>query len=190
MEHPWCDLIYLTDIMAEFECDVFFPEFDKKLFEVQDRYVQSSLNVHLQMLTCSSSEEEHKTDEKASPRSRLLTTEGFYNWISSRVSESRKGTSGKNVSNHRSQLIIFCDLRQLCFYISEIAMATETTCRHSISFTNISLALEETVKLQVLIPTWQIWRRLRITRAQWHRLSRTLLNFPQTHQIAFLLLSI
>lgn len=59
MEHPWCDLIYLTDIMAEFECDVFFPEFDKKLFEVQDRYVQSSLNVHLQMLTCSSSEEEH-----------------------------------------------------------------------------------------------------------------------------------
>ncbi|XP_056908121.1 zgc:153031 isoform X2 [Takifugu flavidus] len=38
MEHPWCDLIYLTDIMAEFECDVFFPEFDKKLFEVQDSF--------------------------------------------------------------------------------------------------------------------------------------------------------
>lgn len=55
MEHPWCDLIYLTDIMAEFECDVFFPEFDKKLFEVQDRYVQSSLN------------EEHKSEEERKP---------------------------------------------------------------------------------------------------------------------------
>lgn len=53
MEHPWCDLIYLTDIMAEFECDVFFPEFDRQLFKVQDRYGQSSLNVNLQKLTCS-----------------------------------------------------------------------------------------------------------------------------------------
>lgn len=86
MEHPWCDLIYLTDIMAEFECDVFFPEFDKKLFEVQDRYVQSSLNVHLQMFTCSSSEEEHKSDESASLCSRLLTTEEFYNCESPAVS--------------------------------------------------------------------------------------------------------
>ncbi|CAF98259.1 unnamed protein product [Tetraodon nigroviridis] len=38
MEHPWCDLIYLTDIMAEFECDVFFPEFDRQLFQVQDGF--------------------------------------------------------------------------------------------------------------------------------------------------------
>lgn len=53
MEHPWCDLIYLTDVMAEFECDVFFPEFDRQLFKVQDRYVQSSLNGNLQMFTCS-----------------------------------------------------------------------------------------------------------------------------------------
>lgn len=37
MEHPWCDLIYLTDIMAEFECDVFFPEFDRQLFKAQRR---------------------------------------------------------------------------------------------------------------------------------------------------------
>lgn len=53
LEHPWCDLIYLTDIMAEFECDVFFPDFDRQLFKVQDRYVQSSLNVNLPKLTCS-----------------------------------------------------------------------------------------------------------------------------------------
>lgn len=46
MEHPWCDLIYLTDVVADFECDVFFPEFDRQLFKVQDRYVQSSLNVN------------------------------------------------------------------------------------------------------------------------------------------------
>lgn len=86
MEHPWCDLIYLTDIMAEFECDVFFPEFDTKLFEVQDRYVQSSLNVHLQTFTCSLSEEEHKSDEIANLCSRLLTTEEFYNCESAAVS--------------------------------------------------------------------------------------------------------
>lgn len=131
MEHPWCDLIYLTDIMAEFECDVFFPEFDKKLFEVQDRYVQSSLN------------EEHKSEEERKPPLSSSDYRGILQlWIFSHVSESRKGTCGKNVSNQWSHLMIFSDHRQLCFCISEIAMETETTCRHSINFTNISLALK------------------------------------------------
>lgn len=43
MEHPWCDLIYLTDVMAEYECDVFFPEFDRQQFKLQDRYVLPEL---------------------------------------------------------------------------------------------------------------------------------------------------
>ncbi|XP_041967245.1 zgc:153031 [Alosa sapidissima] len=38
MEHPWCDLIYLTDIMAEFDCDVFFPDFDRNVYRKQDRF--------------------------------------------------------------------------------------------------------------------------------------------------------
>ncbi|XP_041795689.1 zgc:153031 isoform X1 [Chelmon rostratus] len=38
LKHPWCDLIYLTDIMAEFDCDVFFPDFDRGLFKVQERF--------------------------------------------------------------------------------------------------------------------------------------------------------
>ena len=38
MMHPWCDLIYLTDIMADFDCDVFFPKFDRQLFKKQDKY--------------------------------------------------------------------------------------------------------------------------------------------------------
>lgn len=39
LKHPWCDLVYLTDVMAEFDCDVFFPEFDRGLFKLQERYV-------------------------------------------------------------------------------------------------------------------------------------------------------
>ncbi|KAI4901630.1 hypothetical protein NFI96_012800, partial [Prochilodus magdalenae] len=35
MEHPWCDLIYLTDIMADFDCDVFFPNFNKNIYRKQ-----------------------------------------------------------------------------------------------------------------------------------------------------------
>ncbi|XP_016320940.1 dihydrofolate reductase-like [Sinocyclocheilus anshuiensis] len=35
LEHPWCDLIYLTDIMADFDCDVFFPKFDRNVFRKQ-----------------------------------------------------------------------------------------------------------------------------------------------------------
>uniref|UniRef100_A0AAV2L554 dihydrofolate reductase n=1 Tax=Knipowitschia caucasica TaxID=637954 RepID=A0AAV2L554_KNICA len=38
MMHPWCDLIYLTDVMATFDCDVFFPEFDKSVFQLQDQF--------------------------------------------------------------------------------------------------------------------------------------------------------
>ena len=36
--HPWCDLIYLTDVMANIDCDVFFPNFDRQIFKKQDRY--------------------------------------------------------------------------------------------------------------------------------------------------------
>ncbi|KAL2093460.1 hypothetical protein ACEWY4_010772 [Coilia grayii] len=39
LEHPWCDLVYLTDIMADFDCDVFFPHFDHNVFRKQDRFV-------------------------------------------------------------------------------------------------------------------------------------------------------
>ncbi|XP_029108252.1 dihydrofolate reductase [Scleropages formosus] len=38
LEHPWCDLIFLTDIMADFDCDTFFPEFDQSLYRLQDRF--------------------------------------------------------------------------------------------------------------------------------------------------------
>ncbi|KAM9853945.1 dihydrofolate reductase [Aulostomus maculatus] len=38
LEHPWCDSLHLTDIMADFECDVFFPEFDRELFKEQERF--------------------------------------------------------------------------------------------------------------------------------------------------------
>ncbi|XP_058501506.1 zgc:153031 [Solea solea] len=38
LSHPWCDLVFLTDVMANFDCDVFFPEFDRELFEIQERF--------------------------------------------------------------------------------------------------------------------------------------------------------
>ncbi|CAL8358029.1 unnamed protein product [Lota lota] len=38
MMHPWCDLIYLTHIMANIDCDVFFPEIDQQIFKKQDRF--------------------------------------------------------------------------------------------------------------------------------------------------------
>ncbi|XP_036790189.1 dihydrofolate reductase-like [Oncorhynchus mykiss] len=34
--HPWCDRVYLTDIMADFHCDVFFPQFDQSIFRKQE----------------------------------------------------------------------------------------------------------------------------------------------------------
>ncbi|XP_068595810.1 zgc:153031 [Brachionichthys hirsutus] len=36
--HPWCQLLYLSDVMAEFDCDVFFPEFDRGLFKLQESF--------------------------------------------------------------------------------------------------------------------------------------------------------
>ncbi|XP_024254673.1 dihydrofolate reductase isoform X3 [Oncorhynchus tshawytscha] len=36
--HPWCELIFLTDIMADFDCDVFFPQFDRSVFKKQQRF--------------------------------------------------------------------------------------------------------------------------------------------------------
>ncbi|KAM9754440.1 dihydrofolate reductase [Menidia menidia] len=38
LKHPWCDLLYLTDVMADFDCDVFFPEFDRELFKLQETF--------------------------------------------------------------------------------------------------------------------------------------------------------
>ncbi|KAK9516956.1 hypothetical protein VZT92_024861 [Zoarces viviparus] len=38
LKHPWCDLVYLTDVMADFDCNVFFPEFDTELFKVQEGF--------------------------------------------------------------------------------------------------------------------------------------------------------
>ncbi|XP_068459478.1 zgc:153031 [Clinocottus analis] len=38
LKHPWCDLVYLTDVMADFDCDVFFPEFDRGLFKEQEGF--------------------------------------------------------------------------------------------------------------------------------------------------------
>ncbi|XP_074532957.1 dihydrofolate reductase [Halichoeres trimaculatus] len=38
LDHPWCDLVYLTDIMADFDCDVFFPELDRGVFKEQERF--------------------------------------------------------------------------------------------------------------------------------------------------------
>ncbi|KAM4554235.1 dihydrofolate reductase [Fundulus diaphanus] len=38
LKHPWCDLLYLTDVMADFDCDAFFPEFDRELFKLQEKF--------------------------------------------------------------------------------------------------------------------------------------------------------
>ncbi|XP_068579157.1 zgc:153031 [Cebidichthys violaceus] len=38
LNHPWCDLVYLTDVMADFDCNIFFPEFDRELFKEQEGF--------------------------------------------------------------------------------------------------------------------------------------------------------
>ncbi|KAM3924428.1 dihydrofolate reductase-like [Leptodactylus fuscus] len=38
MKHPWCSHIYFTHIMADFQCDTFFPEFDKNIFKLREKY--------------------------------------------------------------------------------------------------------------------------------------------------------
>ncbi|XP_029455618.1 dihydrofolate reductase-like isoform X2 [Rhinatrema bivittatum] len=34
MKHPWCDQIHITAIMEDYECDTFFPEFDRDIFKL------------------------------------------------------------------------------------------------------------------------------------------------------------
>ncbi|XP_068169945.1 zgc:153031 [Antennarius striatus] len=46
LAHPWCELLYLTEIMAEFDCDVFFPEYDKGLFKLQERFPNVPSGIH------------------------------------------------------------------------------------------------------------------------------------------------
>ncbi|MEE6478184.1 hypothetical protein FKM82_011767 [Ascaphus truei] len=38
MQHPWCDQIYFTKIMARFDCDTFFPDFDREVFKLMEEY--------------------------------------------------------------------------------------------------------------------------------------------------------
>ncbi|XP_075995129.1 dihydrofolate reductase [Genypterus blacodes] len=38
LTHPWCDLVYLTDVMAHYDCDVFFPQLDRRIFKAQIRF--------------------------------------------------------------------------------------------------------------------------------------------------------
>lgn len=38
MKHPLCTRIYFTDIMAHFNCDVFFPEFDEDIFKLVEEF--------------------------------------------------------------------------------------------------------------------------------------------------------
>ncbi|XP_059834578.1 zgc:153031 isoform X1 [Hypanus sabinus] len=38
LKHPNCEQIYLTNIMACFNCDTFFPEFDQEIFRLLDEF--------------------------------------------------------------------------------------------------------------------------------------------------------
>uniref|UniRef100_UPI00398F5BCD dihydrofolate reductase n=1 Tax=Pristiophorus japonicus TaxID=55135 RepID=UPI00398F5BCD len=38
MKHPNCDRIYLSNIMAQFNCDTFFPEFDRETFRLVNEF--------------------------------------------------------------------------------------------------------------------------------------------------------
>ncbi|XP_051886735.1 zgc:153031 isoform X3 [Pristis pectinata] len=38
LKHPNCDQIYLTNIMADFNCDTFFPEFDRETFRLLEEF--------------------------------------------------------------------------------------------------------------------------------------------------------
>ncbi|XP_061825299.1 dihydrofolate reductase [Nerophis lumbriciformis] len=46
LEHRWCDLVYLTDIMATFDCDVFFPKLDEEVFKKQERFAGVPMGIH------------------------------------------------------------------------------------------------------------------------------------------------
>ncbi|XP_058883044.1 zgc:153031 [Acipenser ruthenus] len=38
LQHPWCDLVYLTDVQADFECDTYFPEFNNNVYKLVDEF--------------------------------------------------------------------------------------------------------------------------------------------------------
>lgn len=38
MHHPWCDQIFFTKVMADFECDTFFPVLDKDVFKLAEGF--------------------------------------------------------------------------------------------------------------------------------------------------------
>ncbi|KAJ1165326.1 hypothetical protein NDU88_005754 [Pleurodeles waltl] len=38
VKHPLCSRIYFTDVMAHFNCDVFFPEFDEEIFKLVEEF--------------------------------------------------------------------------------------------------------------------------------------------------------
>ncbi|XP_030070711.1 dihydrofolate reductase isoform X2 [Microcaecilia unicolor] len=38
MKHSWCDQIHITDIMEDFDCDTFFPEFDRDVFKLAKEF--------------------------------------------------------------------------------------------------------------------------------------------------------
>ncbi|XP_041112217.1 zgc:153031 [Polyodon spathula] len=38
LQHPWCDLLYLTDVQADFECDTYFPEFNNNVYILADEF--------------------------------------------------------------------------------------------------------------------------------------------------------
>ncbi|XP_054631483.1 zgc:153031 [Dunckerocampus dactyliophorus] len=46
LQHRWCDLVYLTDVMASFDCDVFFPELDEEVFKKQERFAGVPPGIH------------------------------------------------------------------------------------------------------------------------------------------------
>ncbi|KAJ8373637.1 hypothetical protein SKAU_G00042170 [Synaphobranchus kaupii] len=54
LDEPWCDLLYLTHIMADFDCDAFFPPFDRSLYRLQERFpgvlheIQEQNGIHYQ----------------------------------------------------------------------------------------------------------------------------------------------
>ncbi|XP_078530059.1 dihydrofolate reductase-like isoform X2 [Lissotriton helveticus] len=38
MHHPWCDQIFFTKVMADFECDAFFPVLDEDEYKLTEGY--------------------------------------------------------------------------------------------------------------------------------------------------------
>ncbi|XP_069484374.1 dihydrofolate reductase-like [Ambystoma mexicanum] len=38
MHHPWCNQIFFTNVMADFECDTFFPAIDTGVFNLVEQF--------------------------------------------------------------------------------------------------------------------------------------------------------